>query len=363
MPGRDGDRETVLPELDLRKRAILRAIVRSYIADGEPIGSARVKVEAALDCSAATVRNDMAVLEELGLIDQPHTSAGRIPTDLGYRAYVEEVQGADGALIGDREREAVDQLLSPARDVDDLLTRTTTVLAQLTRLVSLVIAPTIDEARLKLIELVGMTPTTALLLLVADTGRVEKRMLDFSSAVSESDLDRVRVVLSEQIPGTRMAVAGEKIAALVPDAPPELREILSLTAEVTALAMTSDMIQRIYVSGSAALADAQSFEREQLAGVLDLLEEQATLARVLDSTTAQADDTMVLIGDENEHAGLKSTSLVAQRYQLVTSGSLGVLGPTRMDYPTVLSTVRAVAEQLETTLTDLAETGSPHGHG
>lgn len=344
-----------LPDLDTRKRAILRAIVRSYIADGEPIGSARVKVEANLDCSAATVRNDMAVLEQVGLIHQPHTSAGRIPTDLGYRVYVEEVRIQGGGGMGGRQREAVDELLSSARDVDDLLTRTTSVLAQLTRLVSLVIAPAIDDARCKLIELVGMSPTSALLLLVADSGRVEKRILDFSAPVSDGDLDRVRAVLSENVRGSRMAVVGERIAGLVADAPVELREILALVAEVTAVAMTTELIQRIYVSGRAALADAGTFEREELAGVLELLEEQATLANVLDSTTADRDDTMVRIGHENEHAGLKSTSLVAQRYQLVTAGSLGVLGPTRMDYPAVLTTVRAVAEQLEATLTDLAE--------
>lgn len=343
-----------LPELDPRKQAILRAIVRSYVADGEPIGSARVKVEADLSCSAATVRGDMAVLEGLGLIDQPHTSAGRIPTDLGYRVYVEEVQATTSG-IGGQEREAVAELLSPARDVDDLLLRTTSVLAQLTRLVSLVIAPAIDDARLKLIELVGMSSTSALLLLVADTGRVEKRVLDFSEPFADADLDRVRAVLAERVPGTRMAVAGEKIAALVDGAPSELRPVLALVAEVTAVAMTTDLIHRIYVSGRAALADAETFEREELSGVLSLLEEQATLASLLDSTTADGDDTMVRIGQENEHDGLKSTSLVAQRYQLVTSGSLGVLGPTRMDYPTVLSTVRAVAEQLEATLTDLAE--------
>lgn len=344
-----------LPDLDERKQAILRAVVRVYIAEGEPIGSARVKVEAGLECSAATVRNDMAVLERLGLVHQPHTSAGRIPTDLGYRVYVEEVRALERAGIGGREREVVDELLSSARDVDDLLTRTTTVLSQLTRLVSLVIAPTIDDARCKLIEVVGMTPTSALLLLVADTGRVEKRILDFSQPVSESDLDRVRTVLAEQVRGARMATVGERVAALVQEAPTELREVLALVAEVTAVAMTTDLIHRIYVSGRAALADAATFEREELSGVLALLEEQATLAQVLDSTTADADDTMVRIGRENEHEGLQSTSLVAQRYQLVTAGSLGVLGPTRMDYPTVLSTVRAVAEHLEATLTDLAE--------
>lgn len=349
MPGPGAD------ALDERKRRILHAIVTEYIASGQPVGSSRVVHLAVLDVSAATVRNDMAALEEMGLIHQPHTSAGRVPTDRGYRVFVEDLRGLapTGRVDGEQE-ELIGGLLANANDVDDLLTRTTAVLSQLTRLVSLVIAPAIDASRLKLIELVSLSAQSALLLLVADTGRVTKRVLDLPEPVAEADLDRVRSVLGEQVRGRRMGEVHDAVRGLVDVAPSDLRHVLVTIADATATATTDETLHRIFVSGRAALADEGSFERDDLSRVLSLLEEQTTLAKVLDASAAD-DGPTVRIGSENEVEDLHSASLVAQRYQLITAGSLGVLGPTRMDYASVLSTVRAVAEQLEATLTDLSE--------
>lgn len=341
--------------LDERKRLILHAIVTEHIATGQPVGSSRVVDVASLDVSAATVRNDMVVLEELGLIQQPHTSAGRVPTDRGYRVFVEDLGGlVPPARVDGQQEELIGGLLSSAYDVDDLLTRTTAVLSQLTRLVSLVIAPAINASRLKLIELVSLTSQSALLLLVADTGRVSKRVLELAEPVAESDLERVRTVLAEQVRGRRLGEVHDAVAGLVDQAPPELRDVLAAVREATATSMTEETLHRIFVSGRAALADEGSFERDDLSRVLSLLEEQSTLARVLDATTVEGGPA-VRIGSENEVEDLRSASLVAQRYQLVTAGALGVLGPTRMDYASVLATVRAVAQQLEATLTDLSE--------
>jgi len=344
-----------LGALDERKRRILHTIVTEYIASGQPVGSSRVVDVAALDVSAATVRNDMAVLEELGLIHQPHTSAGRVPTDRGYRLFVEDLGNlVPSAPVDGQQEELIGGILSDAYDVDDLLTRTTAVLSQLTRLVSLVIAPAIDAAHLKLIELVSLTSQSALLLLVADTGRVSKRVLELADPVSESDLDRVRTVLTEHVRGRRMGDVHDAVGSLVDQAPPELRGVLAAVHSATATSMTDETLHRIFVSGRASLADEGSFERADLSRMLSLLEEQTTLAQVMDATTAQ-DGLAVRIGSENEVEDLRSASLVAQRYQLVTAGALGVLGPTRMDYASVLATVRTVAEQLQATLTDLSE--------
>ena len=261
--------------LDDRKRRILHAIVAEYVASGQPVGSQRVVQTARLDVSAATVRNDMAALEELGLIHQPHTSAGRVPTDRGYRVFVEDLRGlAPAGRVSGQQEELIASLLTEAHDVDDLLTRTTAVLSQLTRLVSLVIAPAIDASRLKLIELVSLTAQSALLLLVADTGRVTKRVLELPEPVPESDLDRVRTVLADQVRGRRMGEVHESVTGLVDQAPSELRGVLAAIADVTATAMTDETLHRIFVSGRAALADEGSFERDDLSRVLSLLEEQ-----------------------------------------------------------------------------------------
>jgi heat-inducible transcriptional repressor len=343
--------------LDDRKASILRAVVQEYIETAQPVGSGRVSAAPGVDVSSATVRNEMAVLEQLGFIHQPHTSAGRVPTDLGYRAFVEELRAHPvSSVVHHRKREVIEKLLSDAHDVDDLLTRTTTVLSQLTRLVSLVIAPAIDASRCKLVELVDLGAQSALLLLVTDTGRVHKRVLELADPLLDADLDRVRTVLAEHVRGRRMGEVHDVVRGLRDSAPSELRALLSAVLDATATAVTEETLHRIFVSGRAALADEGSFARDDLSRVLSLLEEHATLARVLDvsSTDAEAGPT-VRIGSENEVEDLHSASLVAQRYRLVTAGSLGVLGPTRMDYASVLATVRAVAQQLQDTMTDLPD--------
>lgn len=337
--------------LDERKIRVLRTIVSEYVTTGEPIGSKRVVETAHLDVSAATVRNEMAALEELGYISQPHTSAGRIPTDKGYRYFVDDLVDAD-TDSGPRS-ELVGELLGDASDVEDLLLRTSTVLSQLTRLVSLVIAPAVDAARLKLVELVSLTNQSALLLLVADTGRVTKRMVDLGEPVAETDIERVRTVLAEHVRGRRMGEVHDTIQGLADAAPTDLRPVLQSVASATAKGLTEETIQHVYVGGQASLAGEPTFERDQLSSVLELLEERVTLARLMSETSD--DQPTVRIGEENRLEGLRTTSLVSQRYQLVTAGSLGILGPTRMDYASVLATVRAVSQQLQETLTDLSD--------
>jgi heat-inducible transcriptional repressor len=339
-----------LPPLDDRKLRILRAIVTEYVADGEPVGSRRVVEVARLDVSAATVRNEMSALEELGYIAQPHTSAGRVPTDQGYRRFVDEL-AADPALDAP-QRELIGELLGSARDVEDLLARTSTVLTQLTRLVSLVIAPAVDASRCKLLELVGLSSSSALLLLVADTGRVEKRTIDLPAGTTDADLDRVRTVLGDQVRGRPMGEVHATLAALTETAPSDLRELLRTVTDATAADLVDDTVHHVVVGGRASLADEVALERDDLSRILQLLEERATLARLLADTTDDAP--LVRIGGENTVEDLRATSLVAQRYRVVTAGSLGVLGPTRMDYASVLSTVRAVADELQRSLADLS---------
>ncbi len=338
-------------DLDERKQTILRAVVTEYIARGEPVGSKCVVEVARLDVSAATVRNEMAALEELGYIAQPHTSAGRVPTDRGYRRFVDDLR-ANPALDAPR-RELVQELLGSATDVEDLLARTSSVLSQLTRLVSLVIAPAIDESRLKLVELVGLHANAALLLLVADTGRVDKRSIELPVGVTESDLERVRSRLVEQLRGRRLGEVHAAVTAVAEEAPHELRGVLEAIAEATSAGLAEDTVHHVFVGGQASLAGDENFEREHLSRMLQLLEERATLARLLAEATAD-DEPTVRIGGENQVEDLRATSLVAQRYRLVTAGSLGVLGPTRMDYASALATVRVVADQLQETLTDLS---------
>lgn len=348
--------EASVPDLDERKRAVLRAVVTEYIGSGQPVGSAHVVATAGLDVSAATVRSDMGALEELGLIAQPHTSAGRVPTDRGYRWFVDDLRNAP--TLDGRQREAIEELLGSARDVEDLLARTTTVLSQLTRLVSLVISPAIATSRLRLVELVPLAPLSALLLLVADTGRVEKHPVELPVGGDERDLDRVRTMLAERLVGRRFADVATVLATLADEAPSDLRGIVRAVADA-ASDVREDRVHQVFVGGQSSLVDDVSLQREELARLLQLLEERETLARMLEEAVDGPEEgaPTVRIGEENPLADLRTTSLVAQRYRLVSSGSLGVLGPTRMDYGSALATVRAVSDELQRTLDALAEHG------
>ena len=343
-------------ELDERKRIVLRAVVTEYVATGQPVGSAHVVAATGLEVSSATVRSDMGALEELQLIAQPHTSAGRIPTDRGYRWFVDDLRNAPE--LDSRQREVIEELLGSARDVEDLLARTTTVLSQLTRLVSLVISPAIETSRLRLIELVGLGPLSALLLLVSDTGRVEKPTVDLPIGTDDRDVDRVRSMLADRLVGRRFGDVGPALRLLSDEAPSDLRAIVRSVAEV-AVDVREDRVHQVFVGGQSALVDDLSLQREELSRLLQLLEERDTLARMLEEAAQGPDEgsPTVRIGGENAIADLRTTSLVAQRYRLVSAGSLGVLGPTRMDYGSALSTVRAVSDQLQRTLDDLAEHG------
>lgn len=348
--------EASVLDLDERKRIVLRAIVTDYVATGQPVGSAHVVEAADLEVSAATVRSDMGALEELGLIRQPHTSAGRVPTDRGYRWFVDDLRNAPA--IDARQREVIQELLGSARDVEDLLARTTTVLSQLTRLVSLVISPAIATSRLRLVELVTLGPLTALLLLVADTGRVEKYTVELPVGGDERDLDRTRVMLADRLVGRRFGDVGGVLRTLADEAPSDLRAIVRAVADAAA-DVREDRVHQVFVGGQSALADDVSLQREELARLLQLLEERETLARMLEETVdgPEPGAPTVRIGEENPLEDLRATSLVAQRYRLVSAGSLGVLGPTRMDYGSALAAVRAVSDELQRTLDALAEHG------
>lgn len=347
----DVDPPALPADLDDRKAQVLRAVVTEFIASGQPVGSGRVVDTAGLDVSSATVRNEMVALEERGYIDQPHTSAGRIPTDKGYRAFVDLL---DTAGLDARRTELVEELLGQARDAEELMRRASGVLSQLTQLVALVVAPTADEARCKLVELLTLSSSTALLLLVDDTGRVVRRHVELDEPASDGDVARVRTVLAESVIGLRMRDVHSTVETLAERAPAELRHVLQAVQRATDEDLALELVRRVFVGGRGSLADDDTLERTALGRLLDLLEERTTIARVLDDTAGEVDaGPMARIGSEHDVEDLQPTSLVSQRYELTRAGSLGVLGPTRMDYGEALVTVRAVSQVLERTLAGL----------
>jgi heat-inducible transcriptional repressor len=326
--------------LDDRKLAVLRAIVEDYVSTNEPVGSKNLVDRHSLDVSPATIRNDMAVLEEQGFIVQPHTSAGRVPTDKGYRLFVDRLTGVKP--FSSAERRAIETFLNGAYDLDDVVMRTVRLLAQLTRQVAVVQYPSLTRSAVRHIELVPLSPQRLLLVLITDTGRVEQRSVELPGPVGDESITHLRAVLNASLDGHRLTDVTSALTDLPERINPADRSVAAAVLSVIFETLVERHEERVVVAGAANLAPAD-FARG-LHEVLEALEEQVVLMRLLGESGDQASVT-VRIGAENQVEGLESTSLVAAGYG---SGEqalarLGVLGPTRMDYPTAMGAVRAVA--------------------
>lgn len=344
---RIGTQKEGVPALsDDRRLAVLRAIVEDYVHTREPVGSKALVDRHALGVSPATIRNDMAALEEEGYIAQPHTSAGRIPTDLGYRVFVDRLAKARPLSVA--EKRVIHTLLDEAVDLDDVLDRTVRLLAQLTRQVAVVQYPSLSRSTVRHIELVPMAGQRLLVVLITDTGRVEQRVTEIEADLGDSLLSDLRARLNTVTFGRRLAEAGSTFPSLVEAFCPEDRPIVQRVIDALVTCLDIEREERIVLAGTANLARSGPDFARSIEPVLEALEEHVVLLKLLADMAADTGDVGVRIGRENEYEGLSETSLVASGYgsqgQLVAR--LGVLGPTRMDYPTMMGTVRAVARYL-----------------
>jgi heat-inducible transcriptional repressor len=325
--------------LDDRKLAVLRAIVEDYVSTNEPVGSKSLVDRHNLDVSPATIRNDMVVLEEQGYIVQPHTSAGRIPTDQGCRLFVDRLSAVKPFSAA--ERRAVETFLAGAYDLDDVVTRTVRLLAQLTRQVAVVQYPSLTRSAVRHIELVPLTDRRVLVVLITDTGRVEQRTVELPGQIGDEAITQLRAVLNACLDGRKLADVAEVVADLPERVSPRDRPNAAAVFSVIVETLVERHEERVVVGGAANLTPTD-FSRG-LREVLEALEEQVVLMRLLGESGDGA--VTVRIGSENELLGLHSTSMVTTSYGAGEQGlaRLGVLGPTRMDYPTAMGAVRAVA--------------------
>jgi len=329
-----------------RKLAVLRAIVEDYVATQEPVGSKALVERHQLGVSPATVRNDMAALEEEGLIAQPHTSAGRVPTDAGYRVFVDRL--SEVKPLSSPERRAIMTLLKGAVDLDDVVQRAVRLLAQLTRQVAIVQYPTLSASTVRHVELVTLSSTRLMLVLILSTGRVEQRVIELPAALDDEQVSSFRIAVNGAVTGQRIAEAVDRLTRLPENV--DRRERTTLALVITALveAMSDHRSQeRVLVGGTANLARFGDGFDITIRPLLEALEEHVLLLKLLGEATAP-DALTVRIGSEVDYEGLAATSVVATGYGPGTESlaTLGVVGPTRMDYPATMSGVRAVAQYL-----------------
>jgi heat-inducible transcriptional repressor len=323
-----------------RRLEVLRAIVQDYVSTNDPVGSKALAERHDLGVSPATIRNDMAVLEEQGYITQPHTSAGRVPTDKGYRLFVDRLSAVKP--LSPAERRAIERFLDGAVDLHDVLSRTVRLLAQLTRQVAVIQYPTLSRSAVRHLEVVQVAAARLLLVLITDTGRVEQRVVESPVDVDADAVAELRTLLNATFSGARLGEAGNKVPELLDTAPPHLRGLLAALSAALVETLVEPGEDRLMIGGTANLARALDFSGS-LRPVLEALEEQVVVLRLIGEVDAGT--VLVRIGEENAHEALTGASVVSVGYGSGdrSFGGLGVVGPTRMDYPGNMAAVRAVA--------------------
>jgi heat-inducible transcriptional repressor len=325
---------------------VLRVIVQDYVASREPVGSKTIVERHAFGVSAATIRNDMAQLEEEELITAPHTSSGRVPTDKGYRVFVDQLTELRPLTAG--QRQAIETFLGQAVDLDDVLARTVRQLALLTNQVALAQYPSFGNARVRHIEIVAIAPIRLITVLITDTGRVDQHLIDGVHGLDDAGLAELRDAFNAALDGKALADAALALRSIPDSVSPERRAVATDIARSLGEQVAANRQDRLVMAGAANLARTENDFSGSIFPVLEAIEEQVTLLRLFGEMGIDEDGVEVRIGRENADFGLGETSVLATGYT-ASGGSvarLGVLGPTRMDYSNNMVAVRAVARYL-----------------
>ncbi|HUY64917.1 MAG TPA: heat-inducible transcriptional repressor HrcA [Acidimicrobiales bacterium] len=326
--------------LEERKAAILKAVVAEYIESAQPVGSGHITGTPGVEVSSATVRSEMAALERDGYLMQPHTSAGRIPTDKGYRFFVDHL-GGPGTLRPDQRQQVRHFFRHVHGEVEELLDRTSGFLADLTDYAAVVVGPSHDQATIRSVQLVDLGSQVALLVVVLSDGAVEKRSFDLGQAVDEATLTGLGGRLTHELRGRSLGEAGQ--VALTGDGSDDAL-VRRATAAMVTLSVP-DEADHVFVGGSSRMAAA--FDAvETVRSVLSILEQQLVVVELIEQILDRG--LSVAIGTEHGFEPLASCALVVAPVSVDgdVAGTIGVLGPTRMNYPKALTAVRVVGEQL-----------------
>ncbi|OKH81376.1 HrcA family transcriptional regulator [Mycobacterium sp. ST-F2] len=332
---------------DDRRFEVLRAIVADFVSTKEPIGSKTLVERHNLGVSSATVRNDMAVLEAEGYITQPHTSSGRVPTEKGYREFVDRID--DVKPLSSGERRAILTFLESGVDLDDVLRRAVRLLAQLTRQVAIVQYPTLSRSTVRHLEVVALTPARLLLVVITDTGRVDQRVVELGDSIGEHELAQLRERLGAALEGKLLSAASIAVADLASqmDGHGGLGDAVGRAATVLVETLVEHQEERLLLGGTANLTRNTADFGGSLRSVLEALEEQVVVLRLL-AAQQEAGKVTVRIGHETEAEQMAGTSVVSTAYGSLGKvyGGMGVVGPTRMDYPGTIANVAAVARYI-----------------
>ncbi|HEY3297992.1 MAG TPA: heat-inducible transcriptional repressor HrcA [Armatimonadota bacterium] len=342
-------------ELHERRRRILAAVVDDYVATAEPVGSEALARKHDFGVKSATIRNELAAMSEMGYLRQPHTSAGRVPSDLGYRYYVDELMPQPTLPLEDSY--LAKQSYDPHEtEVEEILQQTCRILAGLTQYISLVTPPRVDVVTISQVALLAVKPGKLLVITVFSTGHIDHRALDYSGNLSHANTVSLGNLVNARYHGADMntfALRTDK------ELPSEMRLLEGLYQKITAVikqALTSITETDLYVEGTSNMLKQPEFEQsEKASGIFETLARRRVVFQVLGSTLLGNGVTLV-IGSENNFQEMQECSFVASSYSINgrPCGSVGVIGPTRMNYRQAVAAVRFMAHNLSELLSSLS---------
>ncbi|CVK17454.1 MULTISPECIES: heat-inducible transcriptional repressor HrcA [Sporomusa] len=332
--------------LDERKRQILHAIIDDYISTAEPVGSRTIARKYNLGVSPATIRNEMADLELLGYIEQPHTSAGRIPSVKGYRFYVDCLLAPP--QISDKDIQLIDNWYqTKARRIDEVFQETVKVLSRVTSNVSMVLAPQVSQCTFKYLQFLPLDECRSIVVIITDTGLLENKIIEIPEGLNHEDLTRVATAINSRLGGLAIELITTPVLKdiqndILPD--PQLYErAVTLLKHV----LTVDKKEKVYLGGTTQMLNQPEFrDVDKVKGLLTMLEEDRLLCDILHM--ANSDGVVVTIGQENKYTGIHDCSVVQATYRIdgQVVGTVAVLGPTRMEYGKTMSVLKFMQRHL-----------------
>ena len=341
-------------ELDARKMRILQAIIDDYILTASPVGSRTIAKSMDIGLSSATIRNEMSDLEEMGFLEQPHTSAGRIPSDKAYRLYVDSIMRRS-KLSEDELNFISEHYSKKLGEVDDIVKQTAFVLSSVTRYASMVLSPRLHAARLRYIHIVGLGEGKALLLVVTDTGLSRDSMIRVPYGIEQSELERISLMLNAKLANCRL---DDIIANQMNELAGEIGEHAEFLNSIIASLQSSleQSAKRVELSGATNLLSFPEYsDVDRARDLLSVMEKGDALYDMLKGK--EDVEFSIKIGHENELSSIKDCSVVTATYRIGSDpiGTFGVIGPTRMNYAKVLAVMGCIGKTLSETLTNMLD--------
>ncbi len=340
--------------LDERKEKVLQAIIKDYISTAEPVGSRTIAKKYDLGVSPATIRNEMADLEELGYIEQPHTSAGRVPSERGYRYYVDCLMNKT-RLNQEEERSILKGFSTKVQEIAAVLQLTNKIMSDFTSYTSMATGPNFKRSSLRHVQLVPLDHGKALVVLVTDNGMVQSKLIDLPNTINDVDLQKISQVMNAKLQGLNLEDIKQTLIREIYFELSKHRHFFDAAMDLIQETLNLNQEDKVYLAGALNMLNQPEFrDIHKVKTLLSLLEQDKVLKEILIESNTREDGVTVKIGGEHKVEGLQDCSTITATYQINgrVIGSVGVIGPTRMDYEKVVSIVEFMTRHLSQLMKD-----------